>query len=158
MAKPRSNRPRSEDAAFVELVCDRIVHKELDEGVTGLSEPERTVFRAYIFRYERANGGLNRFFESTFASRPAARATVAALRMIGAERTAAIVEQAATLFKRNVSIAKARSWEAYLAQVDPENLIGTLDGRLPPRSREDISGLLQAYVIRNRRSFEAFVD
>jgi len=122
--------------------------------VKGLSGDEQTVFHVLNLQFELQSAGLRQFFLNPLTSRATALATAAALRGLGAEKSAEILEQGAALFTRSFQATKLRSWEAYLAQMDPKHQRKTLNAQLPLED-EELSHLLLPFVVNKRRSLAA---
>lgn len=76
--------------------ADKVIPHAVKQGLTGLSEKDRTLFLVWAATAEFDNGGFAQFFYNSVGEH--SKAAVGAFRRIGAEEVADLLEQAIELF------------------------------------------------------------
>ena len=118
-----------------------------------LTEIQRNVWLAWRFECGISNGGIWRHFMDSDSAGLAQTLTVVALRQLGAEEHATILEQALTRMPRGLSLVEA--FERLLEEGDVSNL-DDLDAALAGCSIRLVD-LLQPYVVQHLDDFTDFI-
>lgn len=137
---------------FAIALSDHVFGRPGGEGLAGLTEAEQTVFCIAGLERDVNNGGFAQFFSNSAGGY--ARETIEALRRIGAQHTAGLLEQAVAPFGaagpaqdeqergqqlRHVAKSAAPVWRE-------------LDGTFC-EYQDDLTGLLRAYARSARDQF-----
>ena len=94
-------------------------------GLSDLAEDQQTLFLAYDFVCEFANGGLSGYgYNKTAEIR---KALVAALDRLNAPQSAQLMRRANKILNKSVPPESAKTWEQFLAIADPGNQLEELD-------------------------------
>ena len=118
-----------------------------NERFSDLSASERVFILAWEVEAEVNNGGFNQFFFNSAGDR--ASATAAALRAIGAERMASIVDRANSLFPEGPPADRSVR-QNFLEGIDPDTeLFEELDKEFYSYP-DDLSALLYRFVTEHR--------
>jgi len=136
----------AEPEAFLMSLSDRL-SPIANERFSELSPSERVFILVWELEAEVNNGGFNQFFFNSAGDR--ASATPAALRAIGAGRTAAIVDEANSSFPDGPPADRAVR-QGVLETIDPDTeLFDELDQEFYGYP-DDLSALLYRFVIEHR--------
>ena len=118
-----------------------------NERFSDLSPSEQVFILVWEVETEVNNGGFNQFFLNSAGDR--ASATAAALRSIGAERMASIVDRATSSFPDGPPADRSVR-QSLLEEIDPDAvLFEELDQEFYSYP-DDLSGLLYGFVIEHR--------
>lgn len=136
----------TEAEAFLIALSERL-WPIANERFSALSASEQVFMLVWELEAEVNGGGFNQFFSNSAGDR--AGAAAAALRAIGADRTAAIVDEATSMFPDGPP-ADRSAREEVLAELDPDvDLFESLDEAFSAYP-DDLSGLLHSFVLANR--------
>ena len=136
----------TEAEAFLISLSDRL-WPIANERFTSLSPSEQIFILVWEIEAEVNNGGFNQFFFNSAGARAAG--TAAALRRIGADRAASIVDRALSLFPDGPP-ADLSVRQDLLEEMDPDvALFEELDREFLDYP-DDLSALLYKFVVENR--------
>ncbi len=127
-------------------ISQRLLPESL-ERYSGLSRAEQVFVLVWELEAEVNNGGFSQFYFNSSGDR--ATETVAALRAIGADRTALIVERANARFASGPPADRAVRQEVLLEIDSNEGLFQDLDSEFY-RYPNEISDLLMRFVREHR--------
>lgn len=139
---------------FAIALSNHVYGRQGPSGLSGLTEAEQTVFCVDGLEREVNNGGFSQFFINS--SGEYASETVAALRRIGADHTAGLVERAMEPFGPG---GPSRDWEERGKQLDEvQKSADSLWMELADafyEYQDDLTGLMRSYVSARRDQFPA---
>ncbi len=155
-AAPGAGTPLLTEGSEIDLirVSEAVWAREAAVGVQGLSDAERTFLCVWNLEAEVNNGGFSQFYINSAGDN--ALETPAALREIGAERMAAIAEEANSIFGASGPPRDRDERTRALEQKGKEviDVLGALDGRFFEYP-DNLSDLLRQFVDSNREQFKA---
>jgi hypothetical protein len=139
---------------FAIALSDHVYSREGPPGLSGLTEAEQTVYCIDGLEREVNNGGFAQFFLNSAGDQ--ARETVAALRRIGADHTAHLLERAMEPFGGAGPSADRDARAGQLARIgkSADSLWRELDDAFY-EYKDDLTGLLRSYVRGKRDQFQA---
>ncbi len=131
------------------------IYNKCDYGscVEKLSEAEMVFYLTVELEGEVINGGFGQFFDNSSGN--FANETEAALRRIGAEKTADIYKKALDALGGELPRDRKERWKA-LEERETEavsNLLAECDGEFY-KENDDLNALLYEFVMKNKEQFE----
>ena len=109
-------------------------------GIGALDATERELYliQDFIIDYER--GGLSGYFYNRLPDLARIEATIAAMRRFGLAELAALLAEAARLFRGYTDPDPPTTWGEVLGQYDPDDTLSAVDSRIEQLDHYGLAG------------------
>jgi hypothetical protein len=112
-------------------VWNAVLAKEAQSGVASLSSHERTIYFVNRFICDFSNGGLSGFLYNLSPEWALLASFEEEIRRVGCDTIATVIADVRTVFQMASELEERKeTWSAYLARLDPQERLRSLDLKL----------------------------